>query len=168
MRKDYAFAAGQSGSATAGTETAGLASASAPQEQDEAHRQSAANELAAYLASARTMLARCEAMAKATRGDRLGPIYAAARLMNANAQVAKVLAQVVLVESRRRMIIETIQPPKPEKAELNSRFFSPARFPSPEDGEDPRAKLERRINALLEASRREQERLEDLAIESCI
>jgi hypothetical protein len=158
MRKDDAPVAGQSGTATA----------PAPQAQDEAHRQSAASELAAYLASARAMLARCEAMSQAARGDRLSPIFAAARLMNANAQVARVLAHVALVESRRRVIVETIQPPGPKKAELNSRFRSPARFPSPEDAEDPRAALERRIEALVQASRREQERLEDLAIESCI
>jgi hypothetical protein len=158
MRKGYALAAGQSDAVTV----------PAPQAQDEVHRQSAARELAAFLASARTMLARCEAMSRAARGDRLGAIHAAARLMNANAQVAKVLAQVALVESRRRMIVETIQSPAPKKAELNSRFLSPARFPSPEGTEDPRAALERRINAILEQHRREQERLEGLAIESCI
>jgi hypothetical protein len=81
----------------------------APQSQDEVHRQSAVEELAGYLARARGMLDRCEAMSKAARGDRLGPIYAAARLMNANAQDARALAHVALVESRRRMIIETIQ-----------------------------------------------------------
>jgi hypothetical protein len=82
MRKDYAPATGQSGTATTGTATA-----PAPQSQDEVHRQSAA------------------------------------RPMNANAQVAMILAHVALVESRRRTIIETIQSPAPKKAELNSRFF---------------------------------------------
>jgi hypothetical protein len=82
--------------------------------------------------------------------------------MNANAQVARALAHVALVESRRRTIIETIQSPQPKNAELNSRF------PSPEDEEDPHAELERRLDALLVESRREQERLEDLAIACAI
>jgi hypothetical protein len=50
---------------------------------------------------------------------------------------------------------------------LNSRFSSPARFRSPDD-EDPHVELERRLNALIEHSQREQERLEDLAIGCCI
>jgi hypothetical protein len=152
MKKDDALAAGQGGNVTV----------LAPLSQDEVHRQSAVEELARYLARSGAMLARCEALSKATRGDRLGPVYAAARLMNANAQVARALAHVALVESRRRTIIETVQPPAPKNTELNSRF------PSPEETEDPRAKLERRLDALLEASRREQERKEDNAVGSCI
>jgi hypothetical protein len=141
----------------------------APQSQDEVHRQSAVEELAGYLAKAGVMLDRCEAMSKAARGDRLGPVYAAARLMNANAQVARALAHVALVESRRRMIIETIQPPAPKKAELNSRFLSPGdEEDPPKNNDDARANLERRLDALLESSRREQEQLEDLAIGCCI
>ena len=134
----------------------------APQSQDEVHRQSAVEELAGYLTKAGAMLDRCEAMSKAARGDRLGPVYAAARLMNANAQVARALAHVALVESRRRTIIETIQPLQPKNAELNSRF------PSPQEGEDARAGLERRLDALLEGARREQARLEDLAMACAI
>ena len=152
MNTDDAHAAGQGGNVTI----------LAPQSQDEVHRQSAASELAAYLASARTMLARCEAMSKAARGDRLGPIYAAARLMNANAQVARALAHVALVESRRRTIIETIQSPAPKKAELNSSFSSG------EEQDDARAQLERRLDHLAESNRREKERLEGLAIDSAI
>ena len=152
-------AAGQSGNVTV----------LAPQSQDEVHRQSAVEELAGYLAKAGVMLDRCEAMSKAARGDRLGPIYAAARLMNANAQVARALAHVALVESRRRMIVETIQSPPPKKAELNSRFLSREdEEDSPKNNEDARAALERRLDRLAEAGRREQERLEDEAITCCI
>jgi len=152
-------AAGQSGNVTV----------LAPQSQDEVHRQSAVEELAGYLTNARGMLARCEAMSKAARGDRLGPIYAAARLMNANAQVARALAHVALVESRRRMIIETIQPPPPKNAELNSRFLSPENEEdSQKNKDDAFAELERRIDAIVEASQREQEGLEDPAVGSCI
>jgi len=152
MSTDDAQAAGQGGNVTI----------LAPQSQDEVHRQSAASELAAYLACARTMIARCEAMSKASRGDRLGPIHAAARLMNANAQVARALAHVALVESRHRTIVEKIQSPAPKNPQLNSTF------PSGGEQEDARAELERRLDARLESIRREKERLEGLAIDSAI
>jgi hypothetical protein len=159
MNMDKPYAAGQGGNATV----------LAPQSQDEVHRQSAVEELAGYLAKAGVMLDRCEAMSKAARGDRLGPVYAAARLMNANAQVARALAHVALVESRRRMIIETIQSLPPKKAELNSRFLSPEnQEATPENKDDAFAELERRLDRLAEAGRQEQERLEDLAIGCCI
>ena len=152
MSMDNAHAAGQGGAA----------STPAPQSQDEHHRQSAVEELARFLARGDVMLARCESMSKVARGDRLGPIYAAARLMNANAQVAKALAHVALVESRRRMIVETIQAPRPENAELNSGF------PSPEKEDDSLAELNRRIDRIIEAKEEEQERLDGLAIGCCI
>jgi hypothetical protein len=143
---DNALAAGQGGNATT----------PAPS-QDEIHRQSAVEQLAGYLARGGVLLARCEALAKAARGDRLGPVYAAARLLNANAQVAKALAHVALVESRRRTIIETVQTPAPKNAELNSRF------PSAEEDDDALEELERRIDALAAAAQDEDERQQDLA-----
>ena len=146
-----AHAAGQGGNVTV----------LAPQSQDEVHRQSAVEELAGYLAKAGAMLDRCEAMSRAARGDRLGPVYAAARLMNANAQVARALAHVALVESRRRMIIETIQPPPPKNTELNSRFSSA------EENDNALVELERRIDRLAKAAQQEQEREEDLAAGGC-
>ena len=152
MNMDNPHAAGQGGNATV----------LAPQSQDEVHRQSAVEELAGYLAKAGVMLDRCEAMSKVARGDRLGPVYAAARLMNANAQVARALAHVALVESRRRMIIETIQPPAPKNAELNSRFSSP------EENDGALVELERRIDRLAREARKDQKQLEDLAIGCCI
>jgi hypothetical protein len=48
--------------------------ATAPQSKDEVHRQSAVEELAGFLARGGAMLARCEAMSNAARGDRLGPV----------------------------------------------------------------------------------------------
>jgi len=148
----HAHAAGQGGSENT----------PAPPSQDEVHRQSAVEELAGFLARGGAMLARCEAMSNVARGDRLGPVYAAARLMNANAQVARALAHVALVESRRRMIVETVQPPAPKNARLNSRFLSA------EENDVAYAEVERRLNALLEADQREQERLEDEAIACAI
>jgi hypothetical protein len=152
MSETHALAAGQGGTVTI----------LPPPSQDEVHRQSAAAELAGDLAQSGALLARCVAMANATRGDRLGPMYAAARLMNANAQVARALAHVGLVERRTRTIVETIQPPKPENAELNSRFHSA------EEDDAARAELSRRIDAIVETERQEQERLDGLAIGCCI
>lgn len=147
METDEAPAVGQDGAVTI----------LEPQSQDETYRQTAAAELTAYLAEGRTMLARCSAMAGAKRGDRLGPIHAAARLMNANAQVAKALAHVALVERRTRTIVETIQPPKPEKVDLNSLLDD-------ECVEDLRAGLQHEIDAILRESKKEEERLNGLAI----
>jgi hypothetical protein len=67
------------------------------------------------------------------------------------------------------MIIETIQTPPPKNAELNSRFLSrQGEGARPENEDDARAALEVRLNRLLEATQREQEQLEDLAIGCCI
>jgi hypothetical protein len=158
MTNANALAAGQGGADPAQQPTSQLHVLS----PDEVHRQSAVEELAGYLARSGGMLARCETMSKAVRGDRLGPIFAAARLMNANAQVARALAHVALVESRRRVIVETIQPPQPKNAELNSGF------PSPEEDEQDLAELNRRIDALIETKESEQERLDSLNIGCCI
>jgi FtsZ-binding cell division protein ZapB len=82
--------------------------------------------------------------------------------MNANAQVARALAHVALVESRRRLIVETIQPPKAENAELNSKNISTG------DDDAERAELKREVDRIVAAEAAEQERLAGLAIGSCI
>jgi|WetSurMetagenome_2_1015567.scaffolds.fasta_scaffold774788_1 hypothetical protein len=151
MKMDNALAAGQGGNDPTPAST-----------QDEIHRQSAVEQLAGYLARGGALLARCEALANAARGDRLGPVYAAARLLNANAQVAKALAHVALVESRRRTIIETVQIPAPKKAELNSPFLSA------EEEDNALEELERRLDALAAAAKHEQERQQGLAAGSSI
>lgn len=86
---------------------------------DEELRRLAVSRLSKHLDVASGLVTRCEAMAKVRRGDRLGPIYAAARLMRADAQVAKALAQVALLETRHRSIIERVQPPASKSPELN-------------------------------------------------
>jgi len=155
MNMDNALAAGQSGAVTV----------LAPQSQDELKRQSALDTLAAMLATSMAMLSRCEAQANVSRGDRLGPVYAAAQLLHANANIAKALAHVGCVETRHRSIVERIQTPDARRGELISAGPPP---PSPDDDDETYAKLESRLDALLEANRREQERQEGLAIESCI
>jgi hypothetical protein len=149
METENALAAGQGGSVTI----------LAPQSQDEIHRQSAVEALAQHLARGGALLARCETLAEAKRGDRLGPIYAAARLLNADAQVARALAHVGLVERRSRTIVETIQAPGAQNSELNSRFAA---------DDDARAELERRLDRALQIKRAEQERQENEAIGCCI
>ena len=96
--------------------------ASTPAEADEALRRLAAERLADHLEIGISLAGHCEMLAGKTKGDRLGPVYAAARLMRANAAVAEALANVAQIERRRRSIVERIQPPDPKKAELNSRL----------------------------------------------
>lgn len=88
---------------------------------DDALRRLAAEKLARHLEMGGELVARCQELAKAGRGDRLGPLTAAARLMRANAQVAQTLAHVALVERRSRTIVETIQKPDPKISELNAK-----------------------------------------------
>ena len=88
---------------------------------DEVLRRHAGKRLAEYLDVGIGLATECQRLASAKSRDHLGPITAAARLFNSNARVAQALASVALVERRQRTIIERIQPPKPDKAELNSQ-----------------------------------------------
>ena len=87
---------------------------------DEELRRHAVGRLAEQLDIGSSLTERCEHLAALPGGDRLGAIYAAARLMRANAFVAQALANVAQVERRRRSIIERIEPPDPKVAELNA------------------------------------------------
>lgn len=118
----------------------------APLSHDERHREAAVESLSESLDEARALLARCTAMANAKRGDRLGPVYAAAKLMQAHAQIARALAHVALVERRSRTIVETIQPRAAKNPELNSAISYPP-------GESPKEKLLDLIKRLLEQAR---------------
>ncbi len=85
-------------------------------------RQFAADKLAEHLAVGVSLAQLCEALANKVKGDRLGPIYAAARVMRANASVAEVLATVAGIERRRRSIVERVQAPKPRTGRIEFRF----------------------------------------------
>ncbi len=92
-------------------------------------RQCAADKLAEHLAVGVSLAQLCEGLANKVKVDRLGPIYAAARVMRANASVAEVPATVAGIERRRRSIVDRVQAPKPEPGELNSgleKIKSPA------------------------------------------
>lgn len=136
MKREKALAAGQGGAS-------GLQEV-LPPSRDEFHRQTAVEALARHLTNSQAFMARLDVLSQAHRGDRLGPVNAASRLLTANAQVAKALAQVALLERRSRVIVERIEPLTGKNAELNSPF-------PPQ--EDARAKLEARLDALLEAAR---------------
>jgi hypothetical protein len=88
---------------------------------DEKFRHLAAEHMAEQLGMSVSLVGRCTDLAGAARGDRVGPLAAAARLMNASARVGQVLAHVALVERRHCSIVERIQPPKPAEEELNSQ-----------------------------------------------
>lgn len=79
-----------------------------------------AEELKAQFATSRRLLARCERLAGAQRGDRVGPIQAAASLLRANAQLANSVARVASIETRHRSISEVSQSVGAAAAELNS------------------------------------------------
>lgn len=149
MEPENAQAAGEGGTVTV----------LAPLSQDEIHRQTALERLADTFTRVDALLARCEALSRADRGDRLGPIYAAARIVDANAHLAKAFAHVALIETRHRTIVERSQPPDPKNAGLNSGLSS---------GDDARVELERRLDHLFAVRTKEQEALHDAAIGCCI
>jgi len=138
MKPNHAHAAGQGGN--------GSVRQSQPKPEDEAERRAAVRELAGYLARGTALLDRCDILLKAEPG--VGPILAAATVLSAGARVGKVLAQVALVESRRRTIVETVQPHKPTPDELLAQDIAKAAA-----DDDARAKLERRLDELLAAAR---------------
>lgn len=131
--------------------------------KDDAYRQVTVQDLALALTRSDKLLAHCQAMAEVANFDQLGPINAAARLMNAQAQVAKALAQVAHVERRSRTIIETIQRPDPENAGLNS-ILTQGQNSSPEQRKKIRDALERALLQFLEEQKQDRERLEEGAI----
>ncbi|HUO89015.1 MAG TPA: hypothetical protein VMU08_07565 [Rhizomicrobium sp.] len=117
----------------------------APVTADEALRRVALEHLAEQLDMGVRLVGRCRTLASVNRGDRLGPLSAAARLMNSGARVAQALAHVGLVERRHRSIIERIQPPRTEEDELNSQKRKYLARPRHEIREEIGAKLERAI-----------------------
>jgi len=120
-------------------------SQSQPKPEDEAERRAAVQALAGYLARGTALLDRCEILLQAEPG--VAPILAAATVLSAGARVGKVLAQVALVESRRRTIVETVQAHKPTPDELLAQDIAKA-----EATDGARAKLQRRMDELLAAA----------------
>ena len=92
-----------------------------PPYSDEAMRRHAVERLADHLDIATELMERCEHLAALPKGKRVEPIFAAARLMQADAHVAKALAQMAQVERRQRTIIERIQPSVPVSNDSKSK-----------------------------------------------
>jgi hypothetical protein len=83
-------------------------------------RHHAVGRLAEYLDFGTSLVQHCEHLAALPTGDRLAPVYAAARLMIANARVAQAFVEVAELERRRRTIVEHIQPTVVQMADSNS------------------------------------------------
>jgi len=86
---------------------------------DDELRHHGAARLAEHLDITTELVERCNHLAGMREGDRVSPIYAAARLMQADAQIAKALGYVTQAEIRRRTIVEHIQLPVAKTADLN-------------------------------------------------
>lgn len=89
---------------------------------DEDFRRFAAAMLAGGLDYGNSLIGRAERLAAEHEGDRINPLFAAARLMNANARLAKEVGRLVQVEQRTRRIIEYVQPPVANSVDSNSTF----------------------------------------------
>ncbi|MEI9929263.1 MAG: hypothetical protein WDM89_01500 [Rhizomicrobium sp.] len=94
----------------------------APPRTDDELRRYAAEQLVEHLAIGVSMATRCHGLSAQAHNDKVGPLNAAARLMQANARVAEALATFAQIERRSRTISERIQPPDPKKLELNSKL----------------------------------------------
>jgi hypothetical protein len=102
--------------------------------EDETGRRSAVENLSEYLEIGTVLVNQCAHLSALPEGDRVKPLNAAARLMNAQARVAEALATVGKVERVRRTIVEHVQPPAPKTLDLNSIL-----------PESPEAALEREL-----------------------
>jgi hypothetical protein len=89
--------------------------AAPPSPDDGPLRRVTADQLLAHLARGAALSARCEALARAPRGEWLGPMNAAARLMRADAKiVAGALARLGQARPLHRVIVERAQNRNPQ------------------------------------------------------
>lgn len=102
-------------------------------------RHAAANHITASLARNARLMARCEELAGARRGDRIAALNAAARLMRADSGTLSMLARVAQMESIHRTITQTIPAFGANEPGLNSNL-------SEEEQEKLREKIWRRMN----------------------
>src|SRR5689334_16597233 len=133
-------------SASAGrNKKATVAEAFSPPVPDDLRRD-AMRHLLDHLESGSSLVLRCEDLVASQPGDRTGPINAAARVLLANAKVADALARISQVEQRKRSVVLHLQDDRPTREELIREMEEENR----QSGEDPIAKLERRLNEILE------------------
>lgn len=91
-----------------------------PVPDDDTQRRRAADRLSQQLEIGVDLAAVCEHLAALPKKGRLDAIYAAARLSQANAQLARAMAQLLKVERRHTTIVQHIQPPAPISKHSNS------------------------------------------------
>jgi ParB-like chromosome segregation protein Spo0J len=113
---------------------------------DDGLRRDAMRHLVDYLKSGSSRVSRCEDLLVTQPDDKLGAVYAAARLMQANARVADALSRVAQVEQRRRSVVLHLQDDRPTREELIREIEEENR----KSGEDIVARLERRLRRLKE------------------
>src|SRR5258708_10983727 len=85
---------------------------------DDELRRDAARHLVDYLETGTSVGLRCEDLLVTQPNDKLGTMYAAARLMQATARVGDALARVAQVEQRRRSVVLHLQDDRPTREEL--------------------------------------------------
>jgi len=117
-------------------------------------RRDAMRHLLDHLESGSSLILRCEDLTSQP-GDRVGPINAAARVLLANAKVADALARISQVEQRKRSVVLHLQDDRPTREELIREIEEE----NAQSGEDPVAKLERRLNELLEREEAAKKRM---------
>ncbi len=72
-------------------------------------RRRAAQYLIDHLEISASLMARCEALALQSKGDRTTPVFAAARILQVSADAARALNQVANGETRHRSIVEKVE-----------------------------------------------------------
>ena len=124
---------------------------------DDGLRRDAMRHLVDYLKSGSSLVSRCEDLLVTQPDDKLGAVYAAARLMQANTRVADALSRVAQVEQRRRSVVLHLQDDRPTREELIREIEEEKK----QSGVDSRAKLQQRFNQIVERERAAKKLLEE-------
>lgn len=122
----------------------------APPRTDDELRRYAAERLADHLTLGVDLASRCEHLSMQAKRDKVGPLNAAARLMQANARIADALARMAYVERRSRSIGERIQPIDLKQAELNWKLQRDR------EGAEAATKFFQKLHNLNEHNKRER------------
>ena len=99
-----------------------------------------------YLESGSSLVARCEDLVVTQPNDKLGAIYAVARLMQATARVAEALSRFAPAEQRRRSVVLHVQDDRPTREELIREIEEK----NARESEGAVERLEQRLKDLLE------------------
>ena len=111
-------------------------------------RRLAVARLVDHLEMTTPLIERCDHLAALPKGDRVRPLFAAAGLIRSSALIAQAFSRAAKVEQCRRTIIEHIQPPIPEIADLISNLEKNIEKKKPEDQVGDRLEHELRMKML--------------------